>query len=115
MNEAEFGRHRDHWHPWFKAALDYFPDRTWTEIKRGSPEHDDWVRHFARFGWTPMMVRDPMRTAYTMPVRWPAQLPPGFPAPQGRCLLGPVSAKAVDEARKRRRESDGLPEPPEAA
>jgi hypothetical protein len=107
----EFEKHRDHWHPWFEAALDYFPGREWTEIKRGSPEHDDWVRYFARFGWTPMVVRDPMQRAYTMPVRWPEQLPPGFPAAPARGPLGPISTEAL----KRRRESDALPEPPEAA
>lgn len=80
MNEKarNFEEHRDHWHPWFKAASQ-IGFGSWCEIKHGSAEHDDWVRYFRGIGWMPMVVRELQRgRSFTMPKQWPSLLPPNF-------------------------------------
>jgi hypothetical protein len=77
-DRGKFEDHRDQWHPWFVAATE-LPGRQWTEVRRGSPQDEDWKRYFEQTGWMPAVVRDGQQKAYTMPVPWPSMLPGRFP------------------------------------
>jgi hypothetical protein len=66
------------WHPWFRSAMAVGRrNGQWFEIKRYSPEDEMWRAHFQRMGWTPGAIRTG-GNAYTMPCRWPGELPPGL-------------------------------------
>jgi hypothetical protein len=46
-------------------------------VRRSSIEDREWLEYFAHLGWTPATVRDGHKD-YTMPARFPSQLPPGW-------------------------------------